>query len=290
MNRMGAIGGTDTAAALGLSRYKSAHELWLEKTGQLEPKPPANPELLEFGHEFEALIGRVYARRTGYKIQRYAQETGVAHPKHPFLVGHIDYRVVGQRRIADCKNVNQMYFSRSPEWGEPGTDQVPTEIFLQMMTYLACLAYDLADVAVLVGGNNLNVYTVERDDTLIGTIEDGLAEFWDLVQTRTPPALDYDHPGTLDLLTRKFKGSFGPSIEAPAALLPWVEVFEQSKARAREADKVADACKARILEAMGGAATLRLPDGATYRRTLVEKAAYTVEAQSYVEMRRVKAK
>ena len=51
-------------------------------------------------------------------------------------------------------------------------------------------------------------------------------------------------------------------------------------------DAVADACKARILEAIGTAGALELPDGSLYTRKQVNKAAYTVEAQSYIELRR----
>ena len=290
MNRIGYLGGTDTSAALGLSPWKSAHELYLEKTGQLAPREPDNPELLEFGHEFEALIGRVYARRTGYKIARHMQEQGVAHPRHPFIVGHIDYRVVGQRRGMDSKNVNQMYYARSPEWGEPGTDQVPTDIYLQGMTYLACTQWDLWDFAVLVGGNNLNVYTIERDEKLILDIEDGLAEFWEMVQSRTPPPLDYEHPRTLDLLARKYKGVAGPAMEAPEALVPWCRVFEDAKARIKREEAVADGAKARILEAMGEAGKLMLPDGGAYTRKHVHRDAYTVAPADYVTLTKGKAK
>jgi predicted phage-related endonuclease len=32
------IGGSDVAAVLGISRYKSAFQLWQEKTGQVQPE------------------------------------------------------------------------------------------------------------------------------------------------------------------------------------------------------------------------------------------------------------
>src|SRR3990167_7472833 len=138
------IGGSDAAAAVGLSRWQPAYELWLEKTGQLVPKegrPQVVVERLEWGNEMEAAIGRVYSRRTGYQIRRRAQEVGIQHPKFPFLVAHVDYVVVGQRRGMDSKNVGSIYFAQSDEWGEPGTDQVPTEIYLQAQHYIAILEY-----------------------------------------------------------------------------------------------------------------------------------------------------
>ena len=39
--RNGGIGGSDLAVICGLSKYKSLLQLWLEKTGQLEPEEQA---------------------------------------------------------------------------------------------------------------------------------------------------------------------------------------------------------------------------------------------------------
>ena len=125
------IGGSEAAASVGLSRWQPAQELYLEKTGQLVPKedrPEEVAERMEWGLEMEEAIGRVYSRRTGFKIRRRAQDAGIEHPQHSFIRAHVDYVVVGQRRGMDCKSVGGIYFAQSDEWGDPGSDQVPTEI------------------------------------------------------------------------------------------------------------------------------------------------------------------
>ena len=287
------IGGSDAAAALGLSKFQPAYELWLEKTGQLVPKeerPEEVAERLEWGNEMEEAIGRVYSRRTGFPIRRRAHEAGVKHPKYPFMVAHVDYVITGQRRLMDSKNVGSIYFSQSPEWGEPGTDQVPTEIFLQANHYLAVLDYEHCDIAALVGGNKLVIYTIGRDEKLIGDMIEGECEFWEMVQTKKAPPLDYDHPKTLDLLQRQHRDVKPTAVDCPMDLLPYVDIFEREKKRMAEAERMADGCKARILEAIGDAGALLLPDGSSYGRKVVEKKAYTVEAQAYVELRRKAAK
>jgi len=288
-DRKGFLGGSDAAAAVGLSRWQPAYELWLEKTGQLvakEERPAEVAERLEWGLEMEQAIGRVYARRTGYQIRRKAQTLGIHHVQYPFLVAHVDYVVVGQRRGMDCKNVGGIYFAQSDEWGEPGTDQVPTEIYLQAQHYLAVLEYDFWDIAALVGGNSLKIFTVPRDEGVIHDLVEGECEFWEMVQTNTAPPLDYDHKRTLELLQRQHREVKPVTVDAPPSLLPWCDVFEQAKERIKAEQAVADGAKARILEVIGTAGALQLPNGARYTRNLIQKKGYTVEAQSYIELRR----
>lgn len=289
------LGGSDAAAAVGLSRWQPAYELWLEKTGQLAPiteRPQEAAERLEWGNEMEEAIGRVYSRRTGNKIWRRAQEAGVQHKKYPFLVAHVDYVIVGadERRGLDCKNVGGIYFAQSNEWGEPGTDQVPTEIYLQAQHYLAVLEYDFWDIAALVGGNRLHIFTVPRDDGVIHDLVEGECEFWEMVKDKRAPTLDYDHPKTVELLQRQHREVRPVTVQAPPALLPWCDVFEQAKAKIKMEQAVAEGAKARILEAIGTAGAIQLPSGESYVRKEIRKAAYEVAEQRYIEIRRKAAK
>ena len=292
MDRMGYLGGSDAAAAVGLSRWQPAYELWLEKTGQLVPKaerPEEVAERMEWGNEMEEAIGRVYSRRTGFKIRRRGHDVGVQHKQHSFIRAHVDYVIEGQRRGMDCKSVGGIYYAQSDEWGEPGSDQVPTHIYLQAQHYMAVLDYGLWDIAALVGGNSLKIFTVPRDDAVIHDLVEGECEFWAMVQTKTPPPLDYDHPKTLDLLQRQHRDVKPVTVDAPLDLLPYCQVFEDAKRRVKEAQFTADGCKARILETIGTAGALLLPDGSSYTRKIVSKKSYTVEAQQYCELRRKSA-
>ena len=78
--------------------------------------------------------------------------------------------------------------------------------------------------------------------------------------------------------------------DAPPELLPWCATFEDSKKRIKEYTDAANAAKARILETIGTAGALLLPDGTTYNRKVVSKKEYTVAATTYTELRRKAAK
>lgn len=60
------IGGSDAAAAVGLSPYKSQLELWLEKTGRdaglVTPDPQDTKEPVYWGTLLEPIVAAAYTR------------------------------------------------------------------------------------------------------------------------------------------------------------------------------------------------------------------------------------
>jgi hypothetical protein len=61
--------------------------------------------------------------------------------------------------------------------------------------------------------------------------------------------------------------------------------MQEATALEHEAKKTKQAYKARLLESMGNAALLDFPDGKSLRRQVIEKDAYMVGAQKYMESR-----
>lgn len=62
------LGGSDIAAVLGVHRYKTGYEVWLDKTGQLPPLDQTF--LLERGHRFESACAQWFADETGLSCRR----------------------------------------------------------------------------------------------------------------------------------------------------------------------------------------------------------------------------
>src|SRR5690349_22686234 len=82
--RRSGVGGSDAAAALGLSKFKTPYQLWLEKTRLLEPDDLDAVERVHFGRIMEDIIAREYARRNGVKVRRRKQI--IRHPKYPWMI------------------------------------------------------------------------------------------------------------------------------------------------------------------------------------------------------------
>ena len=162
--RMKGIGSSDAAAAVGLNPYKSQLELWMEKTGQDAnlPKPDPNDETspMYWGTLLEPIVAAHYSKRTGNKVRRI--NAVLQHPRHAWMLANVDREVIGasEVQILECKTAGM---NGARLW----KDGVPEYVQLQVQHQLAVTGKRAADVAVLICGNELNVYRIERDDELI---------------------------------------------------------------------------------------------------------------------------
>ncbi|WP_052142876.1 YqaJ viral recombinase family protein [Burkholderia gladioli] len=185
--RKNGIGGSDAAAAVGLSPYMSPLELWLIKTGRDAnlPKPDAGDttEPVYWGTLLEPIVAASYTKQTGNRVRRV--NAVLQHPTIPFMLANVDREIVGccDVQILECKTA-----------GEQGArlwrDGPPEYVVLQVQHQLAVTGKQAADVAVLICGQKLEVHRIERDDGLIARLIELEAAFWRYVETDTPPAAD----------------------------------------------------------------------------------------------------
>lgn len=185
--RKGGIGSSDAAAAVGLNPYKSQLELWMEKTGQDEQLPKVDPQdessPLYWGTLLEPIVAAHYTRRTGNKVRRV--NAVLQHPSEPWMLANLDREVMGtpEVQILECKTAG---INGARLW----KDGVPEYVQLQVMHQLAVTGSRAADVAVLIGGQDLQVHRIERDEALIANLMALERQFWGHVQRCEPPPAD----------------------------------------------------------------------------------------------------
>lgn len=185
--RQGGIGSSDAAAAVGLNPYKSQLELWMEKTGRQDLLPQDDPNdessPMYWGNVLEPIVAAHYSRRTGHKVRRI--HAVLQHPDHPWMRANIDREVTGAPdvQILECKTAG---INGARLW----RDGVPEYIELQVMHQLAVTGKAAADVAVLLGGQELQIHRIERDDTLIAQLIELERRFWQWVESDTEPRAD----------------------------------------------------------------------------------------------------
>lgn len=173
------IGASQAAAALGMSEWQSRIGLWAEKLKLVPPQPESLP--MRIGSALEPLIAQLYTEQTGVKVRRVNHLR--QHPVHDFMLASIDRRA--GRRLVELK-----YSHRGAGYGEPGTDEVPNEVLVQVLHQMAVMDVDEADVAVVVGGaRDVRIYPVRRDPGTEAAIVEREAEFWDHVLSRTEPPI-----------------------------------------------------------------------------------------------------
>ncbi|WP_155027737.1 YqaJ viral recombinase family protein [Burkholderia pseudomallei] len=185
--RKSGIGGSDAAAAVGLSPYQSQLELWLVKTGRDENLPKPDPEdtteAVFWGHVLEPIVAAAYTKQTGNRVRRV--NAVLRHHTIPWMLANVDREVVGNRdvQLLECKTAGEF---GARLW----RDGVPEYVTLQVQHQLMVTGKQAADVAVLLCGQKLDVHRIERDDALIARLVELEAAFWRYVETDTPPPAD----------------------------------------------------------------------------------------------------
>lgn len=163
------IGGSDAAAILGLSPWRTAYDVYLEKKG--EGTQFEESEAMSWGNILEEPVAREFSKRTGKKVHKV--NALLRRKEMPWMGAHLDRRVVGENAILEVKTSG-----RRDGWGESGTDDLPDQYLCQVLHYLAVTGAEVAYVAALLCGQELRIYTVPRRDDLIEAIEAKEMEFW----------------------------------------------------------------------------------------------------------------
>ena len=86
LDRSKYLGGSDIGAILGLSRFRSPLEVWMEKTGKEVKTLDSLP--LRFGSFAESFVASEYSRSTGFDLIH--DESIYVHPEYSFISAHID--------------------------------------------------------------------------------------------------------------------------------------------------------------------------------------------------------
>jgi len=173
------IGGSDIAAIIGLNRYRSPIDVWMDKTGRKEDKP-AN-EAMRQGLDLEDYVAKRFEEESGKKVQR----TNFMHVSddHPYFAANIDRMVVGEDALLECKTTS-MY--SSGRWKD---NKTPDEYYCQVQWYLGVTGREKAYLACIIFNREFLIREIERDDDVISALFKAGTEFWEdyIIKDQIPP-------------------------------------------------------------------------------------------------------
>lgn len=212
------IGGSDASVVCGVSRYKSPVELWMEKTNQL-PTQEAG-EAAYWGTQLEPFVRAEFIKRTGIEVDLVKQL--LQSKEYPFMLANLD-------GICEVPDFGTCIFEaktasayKAGEW----EDSIPDEYLLQIQHYMGVTGYRGTYIAVLIGGNSFRWKFIERDDELIAMLIDLEADFWEHVQSETPPPLD-GSDASVKFLAERFPSSVPKSkIALPDSALDLLQRYD----------------------------------------------------------------
>ncbi len=229
------IGGSDVAAILGISKWNSAIQLWLDKTNQTNDLVEEN-EAMQWGTIMEPIIRNHFAKVTGKKVVEI--HAMLQHPEYPYMLADLDGITVdddGQPAILEIKTASE--FKRS-EWDEG----VPLYYQTQVQHYLCVTGIQKAYVAVLIGGNSFRVFEVNADRDVIAMLIEIEKDFWNKVMNMIRPEID-GSDAAKNLLDSIYTGGVSDSIVLPDDGIEYVDAYleacvQEDNAKAKKQDAV----------------------------------------------------
>jgi len=283
--RAKSLGGSDVGALLGLSRYRSAVDVWMEKTGKEIAIRDSLP--LRFGQFAEEFVASEYALATGLCLASH--DAAVIHPEYQYMHGHIDRFVldgnlplidtdgkITASRILECKTANP--FAQS-EWGEAGSDQVPLSYLVQCVWYMMLTNINQTDLAVLFGNADFRIYEITRDLELEQMVLERAITFWEdhVLKDIPPPAASES-----DYKTLFGKSTLGKSIEASAKTYELIKKLKSLNEQVEQYEAEISQIKQSIMGQMQDAEILTF-DGQTLATWKSPKPSLRLDAKRLTE-------
>lgn len=192
------IGGSDAAAILGLSSFKTNVEVWEEKTGRRVPDDISDVPRVKYGTNAEKPLVELFA--LDYPQYRVRANKNVIYKRgfmFASLDGELTEKATGLRGIYEGKTTEIHSKTELERWD----GQVPESYYIQVLHYLIVTGWDFA---ILKGqikqiGRNGEVELITRHYPFLrGAVLDDLKylylkekEFWEkyVIPDRRPPLI-----------------------------------------------------------------------------------------------------
>lgn len=221
------IGGSLLAAILGLSRYKTPYQAWLELTGRAEKEEVSNAA--RRGLIAEKFILEWLKEEEGFYIAE-TQKKFI----NGFVHGTID--AVGEREgkklIIEIKTTNQFI------------DELPIEWQLQVNWYMALSGIHEAVIAVCNPRFEVELKHLSFDKDIHDIVYQKISEWYEKYIVNDLPPKDISYFETLTELKKEV-------VELPVEIIPHIEKLKEISKKIKDLEKEKEISEAAIKMALG---------------------------------------
>lgn len=273
------IGSSDAAAILGVSKWKTALDVWRAKVfpnANDDDADRGRAKILRRGTLLEPVIRAMAVEDYGLELYTYNRRH--IDEDHDFLRAEIDFETLDpDSRVInnECKSVSPF---AAKQWGEAGTDEVPIDYHAQVQFGLMITGAPRCDVWALFGSDDLVPYRIERDEETIAALRQRCIRFWHehVVAAKAPP------PVTLDDVEFLMRSRRGKPIVASPEHMELVAEYADLKARIKQMEERAAELKLDIVAALlaGADGALGEKDAASLIDPISGKSLLTWKPQS----------
>lgn len=274
------IGGSDVAAILGLSPYKTPLDVWNDKLGLFEDHEQS--EAAYWGTTLEDTVAKEFQKRTGYKVQRVDHQ--FRDPDNSWMICNIDRAIINPKiasRVRPLKNEKEIQTYAeltgverpintdiafeaktastfmSSLWG-PSQEleiqqhniktehEIPLYYETQVQWYCGILKLRGMFLGVLIGGADYRMYWIDARPDVFQVIKEKCSRFWnENVLKKIPP-----DPINIDDVLQLYGKSNGKAVEAQGELAIDYGEYARIAGEIKELKKQQDALKTKIAISM----------------------------------------
>lgn len=173
------LGGSDVAAILGLSNWRTALDVYRAKTSDSpEEMDPTRKLFLERRKRWEPVVIQMLKEELDAKITNVNVRYQSA--QVPYFAAEIDAEAEeeGEPINVEIKTVSPFSFGERYGWGEPGSNDVPIDYECQVMHGLGVTQRRKAVLVAMVGLDQMHFYPIIRDDSTLAKMWMRLEQFW----------------------------------------------------------------------------------------------------------------
>lgn len=237
------ITGTDLPKILGLTKYGNALSVWLDKRGELDDSAG---EAALWGQILEEPVAQEWARRHGSEVV----PVGVlAHNEQPWIRASLD-RLVPLGACPDGGfDCGLEVKTRSAFKSKVFQSEIPDDVLAQTTWGLMTTGLHHMHVAVLLGGQELRSFRVDRDNKVEAYLLGAAEPVWQAVQNGTPPEAHPDSEGVLlALLNQLYSHRAGDRDLDPEKARPWIDQYAEGAEIEKRGKALKEQAKAGLVQ------------------------------------------
>lgn len=257
------ITGTDLPKILGFSKYGNALSVWLDKRGEIDDDAG---EAALWGNILEDPVAQEWARRHGAHLT----PVGVlANSERPWIRASLDRLVLPGSCPDGDGPCGLEVKTRSAFKSKVFRSEIPDDVLAQTTWGLVTTGLHHMHVAVLIGGQELRSFRVDRDPKIEDYLLGAAHPVWQAVQDGLPPEAHPDAEGVLlELLNKLYADREGERDLDPEKARPWLDQYADGTRVEKDGKALKEEAKAALVQMVDDGDAGRV-DGAlafTYRR------------------------
>lgn len=289
-SRKDSIGASDVPAILGISPFRTAADIYLEKTTNLNEADLSDSMAIRVGetvelslvkHGYDIAVDHFDEVRLGELVYDYKVVGDSGAPKHANLDGMATDAETGKPYLV----IEAKTTSVPEHWGPSWSQKIPPHVYAQVQWQMGLLGVNHSLVVTLLSAYRLELrtYMIPFNQELFKMMCKTCDDFWfGFVETRTKPPMSLPNRSTLNLIQRD------PDKETTITTVAYNDLV-RAKERMKAAASSLEDCQRAVISELDEFEIGVCDEGiVTYKEQ--QKKEYTVKASASRVLRVKKAK